>query len=59
MDKMRAKEIISSPVMINVTYNGQEIYIENVNENNGTVNIHPINQPQNKQEVPLTSLTEH
>jgi len=59
MDKMRAKEIISSPVMINVTYNGQEIYIENVNENNGTVNIHPINQPEKKQEVPLTSLTEH
>lgn len=59
MDKRRAKEIASSQVMANVTYNGTQIYIENVNENNGSANIHPLNQPGNRQEVPLASLTEH
>lgn len=59
MDKKRAKEIASSPVMANVTYNGTQIYIENVNENKGIANIHPLNQPRNRQEVSLTSLKEH
>jgi len=59
MDTRRAKEILSSPSMINVTYNGKEIYIENVNETAETANIHPLNQPEQKQEVPLTSLMEH
>lgn len=59
MDKRRAKEIASSPVMVNVTYNGTPIYIENVNENKGFANIHPLNQPGNRQEVPLTNLIEH
>ena len=58
MDKQRAKAIASSPVMANVTYNGKQIYIENVNENKDTANIHPLNQSGNRQEVPLTSLTE-
>jgi small acid-soluble spore protein H (minor) len=55
----RAKEIASSPVMANVTYNGTPIYIENVNENNSSASVHPLNQPGNRQEVPLTSLSEH
>ncbi|MGE5630563.1 MAG: H-type small acid-soluble spore protein [Caulobacteraceae bacterium] len=59
MDEKRAKDIASSPVMANVTYNGTQVYIENVNENNGTASIYPINQPGNKQEVPVTSLIEH
>ncbi|MDD4504536.1 MAG: H-type small acid-soluble spore protein [Clostridiaceae bacterium] len=58
MDKRRAKEIASSPVMINVTHNGMPIYIENIDENSGTANIHPINQPNNKQEVSITNLIE-
>lgn len=59
MDKRRAKEIASSPVMINVTCNGTPVYIESIDENSGTANIHPINQPGNRQEVALTSLIEH
>ena len=58
MDKRRAKEIASSPVMINVTHNGMPIYIENIDENSGTANIYPINQPNNKQEVSITNLIE-
>lgn len=59
MDKVRAKEIASSPIMANVTYSGTPIYIESVNDSNGTAKIHPLNQPQNSQEVPLTNLMEH
>lgn len=59
MDKRRAEEIASSPVMANVTYNGTPIYIENVIENKASANIHPLNQPGYRQEVPVTSLIEH
>lgn len=59
MNTSRAKEIASSPVMVNVTYNGVPIYIQHVDENNGKARIYPLDQPENEQEVSLTSLTEH
>ncbi len=58
MDQKRARDIASSPNMINVTYNGTPIYIESVNEGSNTANIHTLNQPKSKQEVPLASLKE-
>ncbi|MDF2882627.1 MAG: sspH [Clostridiaceae bacterium] len=59
MDKIRANEIVSSPIMANVTYNGTPIYIESVNGNKGTAKIHSLNQSENAQEVSLTNLIEH
>jgi small acid-soluble spore protein H (minor) len=59
LDNARAKEILSAPTMINVTFNGMPIYIESVNDNKGTANVHPLNQPKNTQEVPLANLMEH
>ncbi|MDR3594463.1 H-type small acid-soluble spore protein [Clostridium sp.] len=59
MDKQRAREIASSPIMANVTYNGTPIYIESVNENAETVNIHFLNKPKNSREVYLSNLQEH
>ncbi|PGZ95448.1 small acid-soluble spore protein H [Bacillus pseudomycoides] len=59
MNKQRAQEIAASPVMANVTYNGVQIYIQNVDENNETARVYPLNQPSNEQEVPVSSLTEH
>jgi small acid-soluble spore protein H (minor) len=59
MDLKRAKEIASSPVMANVTYNGTRVYIKSVNENSGTANIHPLQQCDNRIDVPVTNLTEH
>ncbi len=59
MNNQRAKEIASSPVMANVTYNGSQIYIEKVNEANYTASIHFLNQPENRVEVPVASLIEH
>lgn len=42
MNKQRAQEIASSPVMANVTYNGVPIYIQNVDKNNETARIYPL-----------------
>ncbi|MGI6683920.1 MAG: H-type small acid-soluble spore protein [Bacillota bacterium] len=58
MDVKRAKDIIAAPNMINVTYNGTPVYLENVNENRGTAFVHPLNQPESRQEVPVTNLME-
>lgn len=58
MDKQRAKQISKSPEMMNVTYNGKQVYIQNVNEND-TARVYPLDQPENEQDVALTQLEEH
>ncbi len=58
MEKQRAVEIAASPIMANVTYNGQSIYIENVNDR-GTARIYHLDQPESKKEVPVNYLMEH
>ncbi|MBY0120476.1 H-type small acid-soluble spore protein [Bacillus sp. S/N-304-OC-R1] len=58
MDKQRAKQISESPEMMNVTYNGKQVYIQNVNEND-TARVYPLDQPENEQDVALTQLEEH
>lgn len=59
MNINRAKEIADSPVMANVTYNGAQIYIQNVNEEANTARIYPLDNPQNEQNVSLNQLIEH
>lgn len=59
MDKRRAKEIASSPVMIDVMYNGANIYIDGVDESRNTAHIHYLKEPYNIQEVSLNNLSEH
>ncbi|MBP3038658.1 small acid-soluble spore protein H [Bacillaceae bacterium Marseille-Q3522] len=59
MDKQRAQEIVVSPDMVNVTYEGVPIYIQHVDENKETARIYPLNEPDNEQEVPLNKLHEH
>jgi small acid-soluble spore protein H (minor) len=59
MNKQRAQEIAASPILANVTYNEVPIYIQNVNENNETARIYPLDEPENEQNVPLTNLIEH
>lgn len=58
MDSQRAQEISSSSVMSNVTYNGQAIYIEHVDQQKGMATIHPLDEPNKKQTVSVTSLVE-
>lgn len=59
MDAQRAQEIATSPVMEKVTYNGLQVYIQHVDENNGTARIYALKDPQKEQEVPISSLIEH
>jgi small acid-soluble spore protein H (minor) len=58
MNIQRAQEIAVSPVMVDVTYNGTPIYIQHVDEKNDTARIYPLDQPENEQSVPLSSLVE-
>ncbi|WP_290370511.1 small acid-soluble spore protein H [Peribacillus sp. Bi96] len=54
----RTEKIASSPIMANVTYNERSIYIEHVDEQNGTASIHSLDEPNKKQSVSVTSLKE-
>ncbi len=58
MELIRAKQITVSKDMINVTYKGMSIYIENIDSEHGTARIHPLDEPDKRQEVPLTDLIE-
>ncbi|CAK6477442.1 small acid-soluble spore protein H [Peribacillus castrilensis] len=58
MNAQRAEEIASSPNMVTVTYNEESIYIEHVDKQNGTATIHPLDDPNKKQSVSVTSLQE-
>ncbi|WP_078551496.1 small acid-soluble spore protein H [Bacillus alkalicellulosilyticus] len=58
MDAQRAQELSESPKMANVTYNGQRIFIEHVDETQGQATIHPIDDPTQKLSVSVNELTE-
>ncbi|MRH44314.1 H-type small acid-soluble spore protein [Aquibacillus halophilus] len=58
MNPQRAKEIVDSPTMVNVMHEGNPIYIQHVNDNEGTARVFPVDEPQNEKEVPLDSLRE-
>ncbi|GGA89519.1 H-type small acid-soluble spore protein [Ornithinibacillus halotolerans] len=57
MHRLRVEEIAQSPDMKNVIYNGKQVYIQQVNENN-TARIFPLDDPQQEMEVQLTNLYE-
>lgn len=58
MDAKRAQEISSSPIMANVSYNGDKVYIEHVDQNNGLATIHPLDNPTTKQSISVAELKE-
>ena len=58
MDAQRAQEIADSVDMANVIYNGKSIYIEHVDQQNGVATIHNLDEPNNKQSVSISKLTE-
>jgi len=59
MDIQRAKEIATSGAIANILYNGQRIYIQNVDEQKGTARIYPLDDPENEKEVPVEHLLEN
>ncbi|MGG6310815.1 small acid-soluble spore protein H [Paenibacillus macerans] len=58
MNSQRAKEIVASPTMVDVTCNGVPIYIQHVDDQKETARIYPLGQPENEQEVALSQLNE-
>ncbi|MDD1511810.1 small acid-soluble spore protein H [Priestia megaterium] len=58
MDAQRAQEIADSVDMANVIYNGKNIYIEHVDQQNGLATIHSLDEPNNKQSVSISELAE-
>ena len=58
MNSHRAKEIMESPDTISVTYQGQQIYIQNVNDMEETARIYPLDHPEEEKDVPLNALHE-
>lgn len=58
MNTQRAKEIVNSPVMTQVTFNEVPVYIQHVDEETEMARIFPLNEPEREQSVPVGSLVE-
>ena len=58
MEIQRALEIIESPVMVNVNYHGIPVYIKEVNSNQQTAIVFPLDEMEHEQVVELNGLTE-
>ncbi|MFC4023363.1 small acid-soluble spore protein H [Oceanobacillus longus] len=58
MNIQRAEEIVQSPDLVNVTYNGEKIYIQHVDDQNQLARIYPLDNPQKEFDVQIEKLTE-
>ncbi|MFA9556325.1 H-type small acid-soluble spore protein [Evansella sp. AB-rgal1] len=54
----RVQEIIDSPNMINVRYNGIPVYIQEVLPNKETARVFPLDEMGNEQDVDIEGLVE-
>ncbi|MBE4908995.1 small, acid-soluble spore protein, H family [Bacillus luteolus] len=58
MDLNRARQIISSPEEIRVTYNGVAVRLIETDETNNTVSIRPETNPEDLMQLPANELVE-
>jgi small acid-soluble spore protein H (minor) len=58
MNVGRAKEIVESMEMINVTYEGMPVIIQHVDDNTKMARIYSKSDPENEREVPVLNLIE-
>lgn len=58
MDINRADAIMNSTNTVDVTYNGNKIYMDRIDKANKCCEIHFIDQPVTKLNVPLSELEE-
>ncbi|QQE80601.1 H-type small acid-soluble spore protein [Alicyclobacillus sp. SO9] len=58
MNQNRAEQIARSPIMANVTYKGQPIYIQHVEDSGHSARVYPLNNPKAEQNVALDDLYE-
>jgi small acid-soluble spore protein H (minor) len=58
MNVGRAKEIVESADMINVTYEGTPVIIQHVDETTKMARIYSRKDPENERDVPVLNLIE-
>ncbi|HLS10022.1 H-type small acid-soluble spore protein [Lentibacillus sp.] len=58
MDRDRAQEIIDAITMINVKYHGFPVYLKEINDENETAVVFPLDEMHHEQEVDLNGLYE-
>lgn len=58
MNVGRAKEIVESMDMINVTYEGMPVIIQHVDDTTRMARIYSKSDPENEREVPVLNLIE-
>ena len=58
MEYNRASEIINSPKTINVTYNGEHVWLKTINESNKTAVVSPATEGEPDMTVSLNELNE-
>ena len=59
MEKERVLEILDSPNMIDVTYEGAKVFIEQLDETSTKARVFPIDEPEKHMDVEVKSLQEH
>ena len=58
MDSERAKEILQSQALINVSYRGIPVYIQDIIEERQMARVFPLDEMNNEQDVDLGGLHE-
>jgi small acid-soluble spore protein H (minor) len=58
MDVTRAQEILRSKDKIGVQHDGEQVWIDSIDENSKTARIHAENSPENLKTVAVTELRE-
>ena len=58
MDFQRAKAIIQSPAMVNISYRGIPVYLKEVNADQQTALVFPLDEMEHEQTVELRGLLE-
>lgn len=58
MDRNRAQEIINSITMINVNFHGFPVYLKEINSDQTSATIFPLDEMNHEQNVDLEGLSE-
>ncbi|SEQ01468.1 H-type small acid-soluble spore protein [Piscibacillus halophilus] len=58
MDIQMLQQIVDSPTLITVKYHGIPVYVQSIDEENGTAQVFPLDQMDNVQEVDIDGLYE-
>ncbi|WP_284140565.1 H-type small acid-soluble spore protein [Virgibacillus sp. LDC-1] len=58
MDAKRAQEIIATPTLINVSYYGIPVFLKEVQQDQSTVMVFPLDEMDSEQIVDLNGLDE-